>query len=245
MAMLKKSTMTKGKLIPGGGEEDGVGKEDNREGKRVKFKTEYGNMGVTITPEDEVAVRRDSKWGMVFGDKAAAMHAMGFKKYTMDDGTSVFLRNKPGEQDFGYGDRAGNLESQIGYAIPYGKAEGRIVAMMKDESGRYIPRQANLFEGDIVRTGENMFNEYINRTMREYSGNVQKLKEGGRYRTRGEGGKRVEYQGEIPQGTKEQAETKIQTATGGRGTAESGQYDIVKGTGGQIGFKKKTSLIRK
>ncbi len=125
MAMLKKSTMTKGKLIPGGGEEDGAGKEDNKPGKKVKFKTEYGTMGVTITPEDEVAVRRDSKWGMVFGDKAAAMHAMGFKRYTMDDGTSVFLKNKPGERDFGYGSTEGTWgESQMGYAVPYGKSEG-------------------------------------------------------------------------------------------------------------------------
>jgi hypothetical protein len=243
MAMLKKSTMTKGKLIPGGGEEDGAGKEDNKPGKKVKFKTEYGTMGVTITPEDEVAVRRDSKWGMVFGDKAAAMHAMGFKRYTMDDGTSVFLKNKPGERDFGYGSTEGTWgESQMGYAVPYGKSEGRIVAMTKDESGKYIPAQANLSEGDIVRTGENMFNEYVNRTMSFAKGRIEKFKQSGSFRTRGEGGKKVEYRGQAPTESTETFGAKVESKTGIRGMSPNfnDKYEMVEPPSGQRYARLKT-----
>jgi hypothetical protein len=260
MALIKKS-QAKGKMnIAGKGPGDGDGKEEGIKGEKVEFKTKSGIMGVTVQQGDKEAVRMDQKWTDAFGDKAAAMHAFGFRRYDIQAGGKTVTVFAPKNSRVSDETTDGKV---IGYRIPYGSKKGERVLLSKKESGigyDYFGGEKNLEEPANMPSDE-MFNDYTERTMYETKANVDRLRSGGRYLTKGSGGKTIGIEGELPKRTREEMANRVESKTGMRGlnpesmgvagpaektsAKNNAQYEAVTSKSGQVTAKKKTPALKK
>jgi hypothetical protein len=90
---------------------------------------------------------------------------------------------------------------------------------------------------------------------------VDRLRSGGRYLTKGSGGKTIGIEGELPKRTREEMANRVESKTGMRGlnpesmgvagpaektsAKNNAQYEAVTSKSGQVTAKKKTPALKK